>query len=427
MCVCVFVPDKAGDKDTDNISQSSFGAQAAEDNKPNHPSLPSSHEDILRRAEEALNSVDRLLKGGEDEQEKEEHLVHTVLSEGLTGMEESSENKDKDSKSVEIVSSTQTVVESLAEKPVSQDSTDGNTINTRGVVGQEPGEAETKVDTQTGVVPSQPFSSNTPAAQPVAPAKGKLSEILSNVPVAPLTETVPTVPIVSNTQAVPTVLAIPIPQRDASHTEETKPSVEREEDPLEAAERNLDSMTQRFKPPVKKEESVDDFYSMFSSPYSPGDSWESPSSTPKEHRSFADFDSAESGVDRQVSNSSDKSDSEKSMSMATVQKLANSWSEFTAPANIYSLALSSTHIWFTDKSEKIYYSALGSTKGIVWRKVNEPASQISVSPSGHIVWRVHRGRVFAGTKITQRRPEGLKWVEAVTNVSHVSVDDHCAW
>jgi hypothetical protein len=59
--------------------------------------------------------------------------------------------------------------------------------------------------------------------------------------------------------------------------------------------------------------------------------------------------------------------------------------------------------------------------------VNEPANQISVSPSGHIVWRLHRGRVFAGTKITHKRPEGLKWVEAVQNVVYISVDDHCAW
>ncbi|XP_041353427.1 tectonin beta-propeller repeat-containing protein 2-like [Gigantopelta aegis] len=111
----------------------------------------------------------------------------------------------------------------------------------------------------------------------------------------------------------------------------------------------------------------------------------------------------------------------------TLRRLANSWSEISAPANIYSLALSDTHIWFTDKSEHIYFSAINSPKGILWRKASGSASQISVSRSGKIVWRLHKGTAYAGTKITAKRPEGMKWVEAVRDVAFIAVDNRCAW
>ncbi|XP_060581801.1 tectonin beta-propeller repeat-containing protein 2-like [Ruditapes philippinarum] len=53
--------------------------------------------------------------------------------------------------------------------------------------------------------------------------------------------------------------------------------------------------------------------------------------------------------------------------------------------------------------------------------------QISVSPDGNIVWALNKYTVYAGTKITPRRPEGMKWVEAVRDVSFICVDNNCAW
>ncbi|KAL8602690.1 hypothetical protein ACOMHN_058643 [Nucella lapillus] len=205
------------------------------------------------------------------------------------------------------------------------------------------------------------------------------------------------------------------------------PTLKEGEDAMAAAERTLDSMTQRYSLPVKKQDSADDFYSMFASPYSPTDPLESPPLTPSLTSSSSVESDRHSAAERGRSSGSRSSEGGGGAMEGSLQKLANSWSEFTAPANIYSLALSSSHVWFTDKSENLYYSALGGVKGMVWRKVGESAGQVAVSPSGHIVWRLHRGRVFAGTKITHRRPEGLKWVEAVNNVAHIAVDDHCAW
>ncbi|XP_046579933.1 tectonin beta-propeller repeat-containing protein 2-like isoform X3 [Haliotis rubra] len=111
----------------------------------------------------------------------------------------------------------------------------------------------------------------------------------------------------------------------------------------------------------------------------------------------------------------------------TLLKLANSWSEIITPTNVYSLVVSETHIWFTDKSENIYYSSLSGVKGVVWRKASGQAKQIAVSSSGSIVWRLQKSTVYAGTKLSSRRPEGLKWVDAVKDVSYISVDDNCAW
>ncbi len=118
---------------------------------------------------------------------------------------------------------------------------------------------------------------------------------------------------------------------------------------------------------------------------------------------------------------------EEKVAAGTLLKLANSWSEIITPTNVYSLVLSESHVWFTDKSENIYYSSLSGVKGVVWRKASGQARQIAVSSNGCIIWRLHKNTVYAGTKVTARRPEGMKWVEAVKDVNYISVDDTCAW
>ncbi|KAH3859308.1 tectonin beta-propeller repeat-containing protein 2-like isoform X2 [Dreissena polymorpha] len=106
--------------------------------------------------------------------------------------------------------------------------------------------------------------------------------------------------------------------------------------------------------------------------------------------------------------------------------LANIWTEIGANGNIYSLSVSSTHVWITDRSTNIFYAPLGEP-GISWKKAIGNASQISVSKDGSIVWALNKGVVSAGTKITPKRPEGMKWVEAVRDVAYIFVDETCAW
>lgn len=357
--------------------------------------------DTLRRAEEALTNVDKLLRGSSDkDKSKEQSESEIPPCEAAVTVEDSTIGKGGDQiDSVSVVGSSQTLVdESESREGV------GTVLDAR-VVGDAPVSVAKNGEDDACVA-----KVNQADKEPLAPAVQPSSD-----------KTVPrsdTKVQCGDAVAQPSAVPVDVPSGAA---------VAEGEDPLLAAEKALDYMTRQQMVPVKKEQSVDDFYSMFSGPCSPTDPLESPTFMPKEHRSFSEFESGTPEADRRISMDSGGLGSEKSLPEPMLHKLANSWSKFTTPANIYSLGLSSTHIWFTAKGETLYYSALGGVKGIVWHKVLEPANQISVSPSGHIVWRLYRGRVFAGTKITQRRPEGLKWVEAVRDVAHISVDDNCAW
>lgn len=107
-------------------------------------------------------------------------------------------------------------------------------------------------------------------------------------------------------------------------------------------------------------------------------------------------------------------------------KAVNSWTEIELQGNVYSLSVSATHVWVTDRSTNIFYSALNGP-GLSWKRASGYATQISVSKGGNIVWALNKGTVSAGTKITAKRPEGMKWVEAVKDVSYMCVDETCAW
>jgi hypothetical protein len=107
--------------------------------------------------------------------------------------------------------------------------------------------------------------------------------------------------------------------------------------------------------------------------------------------------------------------------------LANTWSEFTAPANIYSLALSGTHVWFTDKSENLYYCALGGQKGILWRKVCskvivkvKPKSESQIYSSKCTCKNSATWNFFFIVKATERNPLTLFIHQLWKNVYHMS-------
>lgn len=107
-------------------------------------------------------------------------------------------------------------------------------------------------------------------------------------------------------------------------------------------------------------------------------------------------------------------------------KFINNWIEHATLGNLYSISLSDTHVWITDKSQNIYYSFMHGP-GLTWRKAAGMAKQIAVSKSGQIIWRLHKNFAYAGTKMTAKRPEGMKWVEAVRDCNYIALDDNCAW
>ena len=66
--------------------------------------------------------------------------------------------------------------------------------------------------------------------------------------------------------------------------------------------------------------------------------------------------------------------------------------------------------------------------GLRWIPVDGYANQVSVSASGCIVWRLYRGMLYAGTKVTTRAPAGSEWQDFVqSGVVHISVDETVGW
>lgn len=109
-----------------------------------------------------------------------------------------------------------------------------------------------------------------------------------------------------------------------------------------------------------------------------------------------------------------------------VLRVADAWSTFAAPGNVQSLSISEKHVWIVDRNDRLHYSWLGG-QGLRWKQCQKHARQVAVSPSGFIVWRLHKGSAYAGTGVSTRSPEGSKWVEVARGVAHIAVDNHVAW
>lgn len=107
--------------------------------------------------------------------------------------------------------------------------------------------------------------------------------------------------------------------------------------------------------------------------------------------------------------------------------VVNNWIQLPAPANVRSLSVSSRHVWCVDVSGQLLYSQLHGP-GLRWFVVTTaPAQQISVSPSGSLVWRLDDGSVYAARNVTARQPWGNKWSAVARDVTWVSADNHVAW
>jgi len=113
--------------------------------------------------------------------------------------------------------------------------------------------------------------------------------------------------------------------------------------------------------------------------------------------------------------------------VGTRQSVVNNWVQLPAPANIRSLSVSSRHIWCVDMSGQVLYSPLHGP-GLRWFVVTTaPAQQVSVSPSGSLVWRLDGRTVYAARNVTARQPWGNKWSAVARDVTWISADDHVAW
>nr|KAG5695187.1 hypothetical protein BaRGS_018309 [Batillaria attramentaria] len=369
---------KDSDRDSDNISQSSFSSQVSGDGKTDVAYQGHTEQaeqapvcddeqvsEVLRRAEEALSSVGKVLKGGATgsraTMESPEDILQASLKDREPATQSSIVNAKDKVQLVESENSRTLTVESSEQLPVNK--------------------PVTSVDVE---------NSNTQAEGHCKPAP-------ENLPVAAV--------VTRDTKS-----------RDADKgagEEASKAAVHSSvetlqtgEEQLAAAEKTLLGM-KKAGSRVPREDSADDFYALFSAPYSPTDVFESPMFAQKEDK--PDASNPTRGADRQLSVGSGGSDSDRSVLEASFRRLANSWSEFTTPANIYSLALSQTHVWFTDKSDNLYYSAFGGAKGILWRKVVRVKK---VMARFGVVWVITESlKLLVRTGITADVPQGLEWRE----------------
>lgn len=122
------------------------------------------------------------------------------------------------------------------------------------------------------------------------------------------------------------------------------------------------------------------------------------------------------------------SSSSKSTALIVVTRTAmTTWHEFSTPARLSSISVSSRHIWCTDELNRIHYSGL-SGEGLQWQTLQQTtAQQIAVAPSGWIVWRLDGGSAFAAKGVSHRCPSGVEWVEVARDVAYIAVDDTEAW
>lgn len=107
----------------------------------------------------------------------------------------------------------------------------------------------------------------------------------------------------------------------------------------------------------------------------------------------------------------------------------DAWLEFsvTGKPAAQSLCVSRRTAWYVDKSDRLFFSSLKGP-GLTWINVSQPAQQVSSSPSGFIVWRVHRGSAFSAVgRITGKSPAGTEWREVAREVAYVAVDDSVVW
>ena len=108
--------------------------------------------------------------------------------------------------------------------------------------------------------------------------------------------------------------------------------------------------------------------------------------------------------------------------------LLDTWGEFPAPGIMRSLCLAEQTLWCTDQACNLYYTSL-TESSLQWKQVEKaPASQIAASPSGWIVWRLHKGSIYVGTKLTTNRVSpSTKWMEVAKDVAYISVDETYSW
>lgn len=107
----------------------------------------------------------------------------------------------------------------------------------------------------------------------------------------------------------------------------------------------------------------------------------------------------------------------------------DAWLEFplSGKSAALSLCVSRRTVWYVDTTERLYCSSLKGP-GLSWTAIDQPAEQISCSPSGYILWKVYRGSAYSATgRLAGKFPAVSEWREVARDVAYVAADDSVVW
>ncbi|XP_042193986.1 tectonin beta-propeller repeat-containing protein 2 isoform X2 [Callorhinchus milii] len=109
------------------------------------------------------------------------------------------------------------------------------------------------------------------------------------------------------------------------------------------------------------------------------------------------------------------------------QQFSESWMGYSGPGcGILSLVVSEKHIWCLDYKGVLYCSPVHSGS-LRWQKFEDYVQQVSVSPSGILLWKIDQksSKAFACGKVTMKGKR--HWYEALPQAVYVALSDDTAW
>uniref|UniRef100_A0A4W3IYN7 Tectonin beta-propeller repeat containing 2 n=1 Tax=Callorhinchus milii TaxID=7868 RepID=A0A4W3IYN7_CALMI len=108
-------------------------------------------------------------------------------------------------------------------------------------------------------------------------------------------------------------------------------------------------------------------------------------------------------------------------------QFSESWMGYSGPGcGILSLVVSEKHIWCLDYKGVLYCSPVHSGS-LRWQKFEDYVQQVSVSPSGILLWKIDQksSKAFACGKVTMKGKR--HWYEALPQAVYVALSDDTAW
>uniref|UniRef100_UPI0035900CBA tectonin beta-propeller repeat-containing protein 2 isoform X2 n=1 Tax=Myxine glutinosa TaxID=7769 RepID=UPI0035900CBA len=115
----------------------------------------------------------------------------------------------------------------------------------------------------------------------------------------------------------------------------------------------------------------------------------------------------------------------------SVTPAAESWVVYASPSQtVACLAASDRHLWCVDRRGGLFYCPISSPDptGLRWNKYEEGVTQVAVSPSGALLWRVdaESGRVLACSKGSGW--SRCHWFEAsLSPTAHIALSEGSGW